>query len=167
MSPRFANVAIALAASTALLSGCANPPIVALSTDTYLLTRTDKGGVFGNAAAMKADVIREASEFAARQGKVAVPLEMRDSPLVVGRSFASVEYQFRVVDKSDPEAGRVSLVPRPNLIVEKTTEKNLKQDIVPQKDVYAELIKLDDLKKRGILTQDEFDAQKARLLGGR
>lgn len=32
------------------------------------------------------------------------------------------------------------------------------------KDFYAELIKLDDLRKRDILTKDEFDIQKKRLL---
>jgi hypothetical protein len=35
------------------------------------------------------------------------------------------------------------------------------------KDVYAELIKLDDLHKRGILTQAEFEAQKRKLLEGK
>src|SRR5689334_17543699 len=99
--------------------GCANPGIVKLSPDTYMLSRTDKGGVFGNASAMKADVIREASEFAAKQGKVAIPLSLNESPMYVGH-FASVEYQFRVVDESDPEARRVNLIPRPNVVIEKT-----------------------------------------------
>jgi len=35
----------------------------------------------------------------------------------------------------------------------------------PVKDVYVELVKLDDLLKKGILTQAEFDAQKAKVLG--
>jgi hypothetical protein len=68
-----------------------------------MLARTDKGGIFGNASAMKADVIREANEFAASQGKVAVPVALKEDPMYIGH-FASVEYQFRVVDKSDPEA---------------------------------------------------------------
>lgn len=33
-------------------------------------------------------------------------------------------------------------------------------------DVYAELIKLDDLRQRGIITTAEFDAQKKKLLEG-
>ena len=36
----------------------------------------------------------------------------------------------------------------------------------PVKDVYAELLKLDDLLKKGILTQAEFDSQKAKVLDG-
>ena len=39
-------------------------------------------------------------------------------------------------------------------------------DETPKKmDVYTELLKLDDLHKRGILTDTEFDAQKRKLLG--
>lgn len=152
----------------AALLGCANPSIVPLSPDTYMLTRTDKGGIFGNPSAMKADVLREASEFATAQGKVAIPVSMRETPLVVGVRFASIEYQFRVVDKTDPEARRVSLVPRPDVVIEKTEKSSIdiktRDQTERQKDVYAELIKLDDLRKRGILSDAEFDAQKRKLL---
>ena len=40
--------------------------------------------------------------------------------------------------------------------VQKRSEKS--------QDVYAELLKLDDLKERGILTEAEFDAEKKKLL---
>ncbi len=36
-----------------------------------------------------------------------------------------------------------------------------------QIDVYNELLKLDDLRKRGILTDAEFDQQKAKLIGSK
>ncbi len=134
-----------------------------------MLSRTDKGGVFGNSSAMKADVIREANEFAAKQGKIAVPLSLNESPMHIGH-FASVDYQFRVVDASDPEAQRVNLVPRPDVVIEKTEKTSVdvrtKDQTSHQKDVYAELIKLDDLRKRGILSEAEFEAQKKKLLDG-
>lgn len=79
------KIAATLALLTTLLAGCANPGIVKLSPDTYMLTRTDRGGIFGNASAMKADVIREATEFAAKQGKVAIPV-----PAAPGSAPASV-----------------------------------------------------------------------------
>lgn len=153
------------------MAACANPGVVKLSPDTYMLSRTDKGGIFGNAAAMKAEVIREANEFAESQGKVAIPVGLRETPLLVGRQFASVEYQFRVVDKSDPEAKRTSLVPRPDVVIEKTekvqADITTKDKTEPRRDVYAELLKLDDLRKRGILTEAEFQAQKQKLLDGK
>ncbi len=75
-----------------------------------------------------------------------------------------------MVDKNDPEAGRVSLEPRPDVVIEST--ENINADIRTRdetektKDIYTELIKLDDLRERGILTQAEFDAEKKKLLEG-
>jgi hypothetical protein len=79
--------------------------------------------------------------------------------------FASIEYQFRVVDRNDPEAKRTSLVPRANVVIEKTekisADVHTKNDKPP--DLYTELMKLDDLRKRGVITEEEFQAQKKRL----
>lgn len=148
-----------------LASGCANPGIVKLSPDTYMLTRQDRAGIFGNAAAFKADVIQEANAFAEGQGKIAIPISTNEIPVAPGR-FASFEYQFRVVDPNDPEARRTALMPRPDIVIEKTERGSL--DIRTEKsektDLYAELIKLDDLRKRGIITEPEFEEQKAKLL---
>lgn len=162
--------AVTVITSVTAFTGCANPGIVQLSPDTYMLGRTDRGGIFGNATAMKADVIREANEFAASQGKVAIPLAVHENPLIAGQRFASIEYQFRVVDKNDPEARRTSLIPRADVVIEKketsTIDVRTKQDQSEKKDVYGELIKLDDLRKRGILSDAEFEAQKKKLLSG-
>lgn len=162
---------IAAFATVATLVACANPGIAEISPDTYLLSRTDKGGIFGNPSAMKADVLREASKFAESKGKVAIPLSVRETPLVVGQRFASVEYQFRVVDKNDPEAKRTSLVPRADVVIEKTekisADVKTKDQTDKPKDFYAELLKLDDLRKRGILTEAEFESQKTKLLEGK
>src|SRR5262245_639439 len=148
----------------AILAGCAKPgTVVQLSPDTYMVSRTDKGGAFGSTSAMKVDAIREASEFAAGQGKVAIPLHIREMPAAPG-SFASVEYQFRVLDKSDPEARRVSVVPRSELAADKA-DKPESSGIDVRPDVYRDLIRLDELRRRGILTEAEFEAQKRKLLG--
>lgn len=154
----------------AIVTACANPGIVKLSPDTYLLSRSDRGGIFGNASAMKADVIREANQFAASQGKIAIPISLNESPIYPGH-LASVDYQFRVVDESDPEAKlRGNLVPGPNVVIEKTektaVEVRTKDQTDHQKDLYSELTKLDDLRKRGILSEAEFEVQKKKLLNG-
>lgn len=141
--------------ATLLLAACANPGIVQLAPDTYVLNRVDKGGIFGNAAAMQAAVIQEASDFAASKGKVAVPIAARESPMGLGR-FASFEYQFRLADKDSPEAQKALLRPASIVTVENAQ--------TPPRDVYAELLKLDDLRKRGVLTEAEFDAEKRKLL---
>jgi hypothetical protein len=160
---------VLLVAAIALV-GCANPGIVKLSPDTYMITRQDRAGIFGNASKLKAEVIQEASAFAETQGKVAIPLATNERPMGGGPGqFASFEYQFRVVDKNDPEARRTSLVPRADVVIEKSEKISAdirsKEDKAP--DLYLELTKLDDLKKKGILTEEEFTAQKKRLLEGR
>jgi hypothetical protein len=83
------------------LAGCAaNPGIIEMSPDTYLLSRQDKGGIFGNASAMKAAVIKEANEFAASKRKVAIPISTHETPLWPGH-FATFDYQFRLVAPDD------------------------------------------------------------------
>jgi hypothetical protein len=147
-----------------VVAGCANPGIVQLSPDTYMLSRADRAGIFGNTAALKAGVIKDASEFAAKQGKVAIPIASNETPVYPGH-FATFEYQFRVVDKNDPEARRTSLVPRPDVVIEKTDKISADVRTKDEKspDLYAELTKLDDLRKKGIITEEEFAAQKKRL----
>jgi PEGA domain len=102
------------------LLGCASVPgPVQISPDTFLISREDHRGIFGSLASLKAEVIREANEFAAKQGKIAVPISSHEKPLGNGPAqWASFDYQFRVVDKNDPEAQRISLLPRPDVVIE-------------------------------------------------
>lgn len=160
----------ALIISIGVLSGCANPGIVKISNDTYMLSREDHAGVFGNAGTLKAEVIRDANAFAEKLGKIAIPISQDSSPASAGH-FASFEYQFRVVEKNDPEARRAALKRNSDFVIEKN--ENISANITntdtsqKQTDVYGELIKLDDLKKRGIISDSEFEMQKQKLLGGK
>jgi hypothetical protein len=153
-----------------ILAGCAsNPGVVQLSPDTYLITKTDKGGVFGNASAMKANAINEANSFAQSKGKIAIPVSTHESPMGIGH-FASFDYQFRLVDPNSPDARSTPLIQRPDVVVqkdEKTTVNVDNKDITSkQPDVYTQLLKLDDLRKKGIITDAEFETQKAKILNG-
>lgn len=151
----------------ALFLGCANPSIVKLSPDTYLLTKEDHAGIFGSMAKLKADVISQANTFAESQGKIAIPIHAKERPVGGPRQWASFEYQFRVVDKDDPEARRTSLAPAPDLTIDKTEKVNVdikSKDLTSKdKDVYTELIRLDDLRNRGIITEEEFQTLKKKL----
>jgi membrane protease subunit (stomatin/prohibitin family) len=56
----------------------------------------------------------------------------------------------------------------PTVSIQKTEQKTESdihtQDAPPQKDIYVELEKLDSLRKKGIITEAEFDAQKKKIL---
>lgn len=153
-----------------LLTGCqSNPQIVEMSQDTYMIYREDHGGIFGNASALKAEVIQAANTFAASQGKVVVPVSTNFTPMGRGPAqWASFEYQFVVVDKDDPAVGRTPMVPRADVVIENkgkvTTDIHVKDHTEKSKDVYLELMKLDDLRKKGIINEAEFEAQKKKIL---
>jgi hypothetical protein len=138
--------------------------VVELAPDTYSISRIDHAGVFGNAAKMQTAVIKEAQEFAASQGKVAVARHIQETPMMIGR-FASIEYEFWVVDKNDPANRREDLHRDPDRVSSEHVQVDVAQkDGGSKKDLYDELLKLDDLHKRGILTDAEFEQQKQKLL---
>lgn len=165
-------VAILIMALMPILARAGEPEVVQLSPDTYMITKEDHGGIFGSLAKMKVKVIKQANEFAASKGKIAIPLASSERPLGRGPAqWASFEYQFRVVDKDDPEAQRTSLVARPDVVVRVEGEKpppapapTPAASSVREDDKYAKLLKLDDLRKRGIITEDEFKAEKKKIL---
>jgi len=158
--PTFLSIAIAL-------SGCASTPgIVKVSDDTYKLARTDKGGSLGDVASTKTNMMREADAFAANQGKVVVPIAMKEEPLAV-QGFTALEFQFQIADKNSIAAQTAALTKRNDggqRSVNSTSNMKAQDSIEHSRDVYTELIKLDELRKRGILTEDEFVNQKKKLL---
>jgi len=147
-----------------LAAGCKSLSIIQLSPDTYMVSKTSGAGVFKSMASLKAEVISAANAFAESKGKIAIPVASQVTPAAPLQN-PSFEYQFRVVDKNDPEARRTALVPRADLVVEKTertsTDVRTKEEKAP--DLYTELMKLDELRKKGVITEEEFAAQKKRL----
>jgi hypothetical protein len=149
-----------------VFAGCANPGIVELSPDTYVLYRDDHGGIFGNSGRMRANVIREADMFAKSKGKVAIPISSTFTPMGEGPAqWASFEYQFRVVDKSDEEAVRTSLKARADIVVEKSVNITSTSKVEKEgEDIYSRLLKINDLKEKGIITEGEFQKMKSNIL---
>jgi glyoxylase I family protein len=107
MSPRFAGVLVC-AGSLAALAGCASAPeVISISPDTYTIVVTDPAGTLAKPSAMKAEAFRRANAFAARQGKVVIPLTTNLSLPVPG--FPEFELQFRVLDENDPQTKRAAV----------------------------------------------------------
>lgn len=149
-----------------VVSACATSEIIPIGTDSYMIAQTSAGGVFKAMSSLKSEVILRANQFAERKGKVAIPIAAKESPAYPGH-MPSYEYQFRLVEKNDPRASGGGLIPRADAVIETkivqapdTGGRRASEN----KDVYVELVKLDDLRKKGILTDAEFQAQKERLL---
>jgi len=159
-----------LIAIAIVLTGCLSThDVVKVSPDTYMVRIEDHGGIFAfNRGKMKSTAMQKANEFAESKGKVAIPVNLHEHPVGVLGDWAAVEYQFRVVSEGDHEARRTSLTPRADVVIKKTNEVRgsiVTKDISEDKtDLYDQLIRLDDLKSKGILTNEEFIEQKKRLL---
>jgi len=112
-------------------------------------------------------VISDANSFAQSKGKVAIRITTHETPLEVGRQFSTFDYQFKLVDPNPPEARSTVLIQRPNVVIERNEKSNVDVQVNDKsdkpKDLYTELLKLDDLHKRGILSDQEFEAQKKKL----
>lgn len=145
----------------------AKPEIVQVSPDTYLVTIQNKAGIFGSLPRTRQRAIAAANAFAAERGMTAIPVSMESTPAGGPGQWPTVEYQFRVVPEGDPEHQRTALVPGPDTTVQvdvRTDGPTAPATADPKPDLYSELIKLDDLRTRGILTEAEFQEQKERVL---
>jgi hypothetical protein len=171
-------------AGALLALGCTSPDIQPVAGDVYVISATASKYSTGK----REDLIRQADAFAERQGKVAVGIPQAGTLTGIDRGGV-VEYRFRLVDKgssapqaappaatappkeaSAPKAEKPAPVESPAQPLKpvEPSPKEAKPVPAPDKgrDLYSELLKLDDLRKRGILTEEEFQAQKKKLLEG-
>lgn len=148
------------------LFGCAVAEPIPMGNDTYMISQTSAGGIFKAMGSLKSEVITRANAFAAGKGKVAIPITSRESPAYPGH-MPNFEYQFKLVDKEDPQASGAALIPRADVVVETHgTPQPRSNNAAKPSDLYTEILKLDDLRKRGLITDAEFDSQKSKLLLG-
>lgn len=149
------------------ITGCATADIVPMGTNTYMISQTSAGGAFKSMSSLKSGVMQRANTFAESRGMVAIPVVAKESPAYPGH-MPNFEYQFTLVNKNDPRAKGFGLTPRADMVIENNVNQrveNLNRENKP-KDIYAELLRLDDLKKKNIITDAEFDSQKQKLLNG-
>lgn len=143
-----------------LLSACVTPPeIVKTADNNYSLSRLDRGGSMGDIAGTRQSLIADANKFAEQKGQVAVKVAMVDTPTQVP-GFTTVEYKFQLMSKD--AAATMPIVTSTK--VQATPAATGGNELARSTAVYDALVKLDDLHKRGILTDDEFASQKKKIL---
>jgi len=155
-------------ASIVLLLGCTTTTgVVPIGKDTYMVSGSGKspGGYSGSD--VKAAAFKEATAYCAGLGKHLQILHTDQRDMSFGKN-ATAELQFMCLDSSDTELTRPRLTKEADQVIEVRKDIKIKDTTsAPSRDVYGELIKLDDLRKRGILTEAEFETQKKALLRGK
>lgn len=109
--------------------------------------------------ALGSDFAKDAAKGAAIGAVVSVPVPLVGP--VVGAIFGAGIGAFANLTRSKPPVQQALAAIAPPQEAASAIEM-----IASPKDLYARLLELDDLRQKGILTQQEFDAQKTRVLGG-
>jgi len=139
----------------------ADADVVPLGNDTYSITREARTAFTRDLDKLKAKASDDAAKFCAAQGKQLKVVSLSGNAPGFGLGYAKAKIIFMALNPGDPKltgeatpaapaASAASAAPPPG---------HLSTD-----ELYAELVKLDDLRKKNILTDDEFQAEKKKLL---
>ncbi len=153
------------------LTGYAAPPKVeSMGNDTYTVTRVAKTGFVRHTDELRAEALDDAAKFCADQGKQLKVVTVTESkPKIMFFGYAKATVVFKALNAGDPElksepapaaltggtAAAYAERPAPPMIVERPLTTD---------ELYSELTKLDDLRKKGILTDEEFQSEKRKVL---
>ena len=160
-----------------VLSGCSfvtdsmtnDEEILHVSGNIYEIIDVDRRGIFGSEKSLIEGVVNMANKFAESRNKAANPLAARVHRVGIAADWAWFYYKFELVDKNTPEAFRtltdITIVRDPRLSAEFWVNRNNPE--TETKNVSDEILKLDELRKKGLLTDDEFATQKKKLLESR
>jgi len=148
------------------LAGCAsNSGVMPIGQDTYMVSRQAATG-FSGSGTLKSEAFQEANEYCTNLGKsIQVVNTSESSPPYVLGNFPKAEIQFMCLSAKDAELTRPKLKKEADAVVEIKNDISVKDNSEKSKDIYAELIKLDELHKKGIITDSEFNSQKKKILG--
>ena len=159
--------AVVIIASVSVWSSCStSTPVMAASGGMFTVTKTGTTG-FTPLGVLRKEAYEEADRYASSRGMSAEVVSVNE----VTAGFAKwpqVDLRFRLV-----KPGMVGTAKAPSLAVSGQASYDAEgrpisgeTAVVLNKelDVYAELKKIGDLKERGILTEEEFQREKQRLL---
>ena len=160
-----AHIAAAILLSGPIcLSACASSSVTPIGQDTYMITDRASNG-YTSAGKLKANIYKKGVGYCKKQGKEFQPLHDRTVEGIPNSwTWASVEVQFRCLDKGDSELGRPTIKQDPNIRIESNVQEKKDIQIRESRDMYTELKKLKELLDSKIITQEEFDAQKKKIL---
>ena len=147
--------------------GCSSSSNLAPRGDnTYVITRQAGTGISRNTAALKEEALKEATKFCDKEGKqLKVVSVNEEKPPFPTAGYARVTVVFKALNAGDPELSAApAMAASSDTYVNQSVTRSAPIASTPTDDLYNELTKLDDLRKKGILTDEEFQAEKKKVL---
>lgn len=164
--PLFGLLALALSLLALPCRANSNPEFTELGNNTYTVTHVARTGFDRDTDHLKELALKDAADYCARLHKELKVLNTTTKkPHVMLTGFSYAKVTFKALDANDPElhapvtAAEASGMPASAVVAAAPVAQT------PTDSLYSDLMKLDDLRKRGILTEEEFQAQKKKLLG--
>jgi hypothetical protein len=135
--------------------------ITSLGDNTYAAVREAKTAFNRDTNALKTAALEDARAYCAEHKKELKVISTAIDKPWFSTGFASAKIIFMALDPGDPQLTRQ---PEPVATTLPPSSATYTQTQTPTGDLYTDLLKLDDLRKRGLLTDKEFERQKKKLL---
>ena len=138
------------------------PAVESLGNNTFSVTIAAKNGFVRDTDKLKEEALDAAKAYCASHNKEMKVITVEaHRPKVMFMAYAEAKVVFKALDANDPElrapiapvgngsaAGYAPAAPAPS-----STDA-----------LYNDLMKLDDLRKKGVLTEEEFQSEKKKVL---
>lgn len=156
-----ARMISALAIGAALWGCATQSAVVSLGDGTYAVTRKAQTAFTRDTEQMTNEAKADAAHFCAQQGKELKVLDVVVDKPYYATGYASAKVVFKAVTPGEANPPAESASPGAYRNPAPAPEVSEKQ---ATDDLYAQLMKLDDLRKKGVLTDEEFQAEKKKIL---
>lgn len=138
--------------------------IAEVSTNVYALMDVDFRGIFGSESSLIERNVKYVDDFASARAKVAVPIQARIHGVGGPANWAWFYYKFSLAEVGAPETRKkfsdIVVEPDERWAVDYYDSFNKQKTV----RLFEKLVELNDLKNKGILSDVEFEQQKAKLL---
>lgn len=148
-------------------SGCSTTsPIMSSAGEVYTVTKTGTTG-FTPVGTLRKQAYKKANEFAASKGMIAEVVSVNETAAGFAK-WPQVDLKFRLVLPGTQGVARdPSLAFSTQMTYDadgRPTAGDTAVRVEKHVDVYTALTRLADLKARGVLTEEEFQSEKKKLL---
>ncbi len=128
--------------------------VVPMGDNTFSITREAPNAFHRDTNKLKAEVSEDAAQYCAAQGKRLKVISLTSDKPWVGLGYAKAKIVFKALnaDEVEPTAAPAQ------------TGVEVHETALSTDELVSALTKLDDLRKKGILTDDEFQSEKKKIL---
>jgi hypothetical protein len=152
------NKVITVLLMLVFLSGCATGKVVQTGKDTYMITGCTSTP-FSKGDAVLAKLYGIANKYCSSKNKQLYTVKTECSNWAAFARWSTAVLTFKCLSENDPD-----FVNKIDDTVKTDVDVRTKEESNKSPDLYAELTKLEELRKKGILTEEEFQTQKKLLL---